>query len=97
MSDTDTAHNAAQIAYWNSEPGPRWVAMQERMDAMLAPLMHAALDHARPAVGEAVLDCGYGATLLALADRVGPAGRVMGVDISAPMLDRARERVRETI
>ena len=98
MSDTDTARNAAQIAYWNSEAGPRWVAMQERMDAMLAPLMTAALDRARPAVGETVLDvgCGCGATLLALADRVGPDGSILGVDISAPMLDRARERVRDS-
>jgi SAM-dependent methyltransferase len=96
MSDTDT-RNAAQIAYWNSEAGPRWVAMQERMDAMLAPLMHAALDRARPAVGETVLDvgCGCGATVLELAARVGPQGRVFGVDISAPMLQRARERVRD--
>jgi SAM-dependent methyltransferase len=72
--------------------------MQERMDAMLAPLMTAALDRARPAVGEIVLDvgCGCGATLLALADRVGPDGSVLGVDISAPMLDRARERVRDS-
>jgi hypothetical protein len=46
MSDTETARNAAQIAYWNSEAGPRWVAMQERMDMMLAPLMNAALDRA---------------------------------------------------
>jgi SAM-dependent methyltransferase len=95
MSDTDTTPNAAQITYWNSEAGPRWVVMQERMDAMLAPLMNAALDRARPAVGETVLDvgCGCGATLLELAGRVGPNGSVMGVDISAPMLDRARERV----
>lgn len=97
MSETNTTRNAAQIAYWNDEAGPRWVAMQERMDAILAPLMNAALERARPAVGEAVLDvgCGCGATLLELADRVGPNGSVMGVDISAPMLDRARERVRD--
>jgi SAM-dependent methyltransferase len=97
MSGTDTDPNTAQIAYWNSEAGPRWVAMQERMDAMLAPLMNAALDLARPAVGETVLDigCGCGATLLELANRVGPDGSVVGVDISAPMLDRARERVQD--
>jgi SAM-dependent methyltransferase len=67
------------------------------MDTMLAPLMTAAVDRARPAVCETVLDvgCGCGATLLALADRVGPDGSVMGVDISAPMLARARERVRD--
>ena len=48
MSGTDSDTNSAQIAYWNTEAGPRWVAMQERMDAMLAPLMNAALDRARP-------------------------------------------------
>jgi SAM-dependent methyltransferase len=87
--------NTAQIEYWNNEAGPRWVAVQERMDAMLAPIMHAALDRTRPEAGERVLDigCGCGATLLELADRVGPGGGVTGVDISAPMLDRARERV----
>jgi SAM-dependent methyltransferase len=95
MSDTGTGPNAAQIAYWNSEAGPRWVAVQERMDAMLAPLLNAALDCARPAAGESVLDigCGCGATLLELAGRVGPSGSVVGVDVSAPMLGRARERV----
>lgn len=98
MSDADSARNAAQIAYWNTEAGPRWVAMQERMDAMLAPLLNAALDRASPAVGETVLDlgCGCGATVLALAERVGPNGSVMGIDISAPMLDRARQRVRDS-
>jgi SAM-dependent methyltransferase len=97
MSESGTGPNAAQIDYWNTEAGPRWVANQERMDAMLAPLMNAALDRARPAAGERVLDigCGCGATLLALAARVGPQGSVLGVDISAPMLGRARERLRE--
>jgi SAM-dependent methyltransferase len=95
VSDTGTSSNAAQIAYWNSEAGPRWVAMQERMDAMLAALLLAALERARPGAGERVLDigCGCGATLLELAGRVGSGGSVMGVDVSAPMLGRARERV----
>jgi SAM-dependent methyltransferase len=89
--------NAAQRNYWNNEAGPRWVAMQERMDAMLEPLMQAGLDRASPAPGETVLDigCGCGATVLALARRVGPSGTVVGVDISAPMLGRARERVQQ--
>jgi SAM-dependent methyltransferase len=95
VSDAATGPNAAQIEYWNSEAGPRWVAVQERMDAQLAPFMHAMLDRAAPAAGEQVLDigCGCGATLLELAARVGPNGSVVGVDVSAPMLGRARERV----
>ena len=99
MSDKGGSPNTAQIEYWNSEAGPRWVANQERMDTLLAPLMHAALDRACPAAGEAVLDigCGCGATLLELAGRVGPSGSVSGVDISAPMLGRARERVRHNM
>jgi ubiquinone/menaquinone biosynthesis C-methylase UbiE len=41
-----------------------------------------------------VLDigCGCGTTSIELARRVAPGGRVLGVDISAPMLGRARKR-----
>jgi ubiquinone/menaquinone biosynthesis C-methylase UbiE len=44
--------------------------------------------------GERALDlgCGCGATTLELARRVGPGGSVLGVDLSEPMLARARER-----
>jgi SAM-dependent methyltransferase len=43
-----------------------------------------------------VLDvgCGCGATAIGLAARVGASGRVVGLDLSAPMLERARERAR---
>src|SRR5258705_5710546 len=87
--------NAEQIAYWN-ERGKQWVAVNDMLDAMIGPLGRHALDRARVAPGEAVLDvgCGCGDTTLELARRVGPSGRVLGVDISAPMLGRARERAR---
>ena len=39
------------------------------------------------------IGCGCGATVLALAEAVGPRGRVTGVDISAPMLAVAGERI----
>ena len=41
--------------------------------------------------GEHVLDvaCGTGAISLPLAQRIGPTGRLLGVDISQGMLDRA--------
>jgi SAM-dependent methyltransferase len=87
--------NAEQIAYWN-ERGKQWVAVNDMLDAMIGPLGRRALDRARVAAGESVLDvgCGCGDTTLELARRVGPSGRVFGVDISAPMLARARERAR---
>ncbi len=61
---------------------------------MLEPLGDAALAAARPLAGERAIDigCGCGATTIALAQRVGANGRVLGIDISEPMLERARER-----
>ena len=89
-----TGPNAEQIEYWNVQASPTWIAQNARLDAMLAPLGLAAMDRARPGAGERVLDvgCGVGQSSLQLAGRVGPRGSVLGVDISAPMLARARER-----
>lgn len=90
-----TDPNAEQIAYWNDEAGTRWTAIQRRTDALFADLTVAAMHSADPRPGESVLDvgCGCGATVLELAHRVGPDGRVVGVDVSKPMLQLARERV----
>lgn len=89
------AGNAAQIAFWNDRAGGNWTALQERLDAVFAPLTVAALAAAAPSSGERVLDigCGCGATLLELAAAVGPGGRVLGLDVSEPMAARARERI----
>jgi SAM-dependent methyltransferase len=91
-----TGPNAEQIEYWNEKAAPTWVGQNERLDAMLAPFGLAVMERARPAAGERVLDvgCGVGQTSLQLAARVGPTGSVLGVDISTPMLARARERAR---
>lgn len=87
--------NAEQVDYWNSAAGLRWAALQERIDAAFAPLTAAALDFAAPRQGAAVIDigCGAGATILGLAARVGPSGRVLGVDVSEPMLAVAARRI----
>lgn len=47
------------------------------------------------APGDVVLDlgCGAGVDLLVAAGRVGPSGRVIGVDMTAEMVDRARANV----
>lgn len=86
--------NEDQIAYWNGPTGQRWTEQQETMDASLLPMAEAALAAAQARDGEHVLDvgCGTGATSLMLAERVGAHGSVLGVDISRPMLARARER-----
>ncbi|MEX3815445.1 class I SAM-dependent methyltransferase [Paraburkholderia sp. BR13439] len=84
--------NAYQVADWNGQSGERWVANQARLDAMVAVFGQAAIEAAAPAAGERVLDvgCGAGASSLALAARVGAGGQVLGVDISAPLISRAR-------
>ena len=86
--------NAEQRSYWNEQAGPIWVAQQERLDEQIRPHGELALAALAAAPGERVLDlgCGCGETTLALAARVGPQGSVLGVDLSEPMLARARER-----
>lgn len=86
--------NADQIAYWNGPGGQRWLARQEQQDATLAPVTQALLARARPCAGEFALDvgCGCGETTIELARRVAPGGAVLGIDVSAPMLERARRR-----
>jgi len=85
--------NAEQVKYWN-EQGDKWVALQEVIDGQIGPLGERLMDRVGIGSGERVLDvgCGCGATTLQLARRVGSAGAVVGVDISAPMLARAEER-----
>src|SRR5262245_11604715 len=88
------AANADQAAYWSGDTGRRWVDRQEMLDAVLAPVLEIVLARAAPVADERVIDigCGCGASVIAFAERVGSSGKVTGVDISAPMLARARER-----
>jgi len=89
----DTHPNRDQANYWNDQGGPRWVANQRELDAELEPLGIAVADELGLVSGERVLDvgCGAGATSLMLAERVRP-GQVVGIDISDPLIARARQR-----
>ena len=83
--------NEAQIEYWNSWMGERWVQNQEDLDQLLAPLSEAAINATALQEGERVLDvgCGCGTTSLVMADRGAIA---TGIDVSRPMLEHARTR-----
>lgn len=89
-----SAANAAQVAYWNETAGRTWADFQDPIDRQIRPLGLAAMQRLAPAPGEQVVDvgCGCGDTSLELARRVGPEGGVLGLDISAPMLEVARSR-----
>lgn len=86
--------NSEQIADWNGAMGQQWARLQRDLDGMVMPFGDAALKAAAPRLNERVIDigCGCGDTSLTLASLVGPAGAVLGVDVSQPMLEVARAR-----
>lgn len=88
--------NAEQIKHWNEVAGPHWVALHDQINSQIRPLGEIAITRAGIKPGERVLDigCGGGETSIAIARIVGPTGSVLGVDVSGPMLEHAREAVR---
>ena len=93
--DAPTTHeqNADQVAYWNGPAGQRWADRQAAQDVLLKPVADLVVDRAGFKPGERVIDvgCGSGATTIAFARKVAPSGHVLGVDVSGPMLERARQ------
>jgi SAM-dependent methyltransferase len=83
--------NDEQVEYWNGRAGEKWAAMQADLDVMLGPVADLLIERAGDVTGLGVLDigCGTGVTSLALAAR---GAVVTGVDVSAPMLELAKER-----
>jgi len=90
--------NRDQVEYWNSASGEKWILFQETLDTVFQAVNDRLLVRADPKSGEKVLDvgCGTGATTRDFADKVGPGGRVVGIDISQILLDRAEERRADT-
>ncbi|WFU20221.1 methyltransferase domain-containing protein [Bradyrhizobium sp. CB3481] len=95
--DTPASHdqNADQVAYWNGPAGQRWADRQVAQDVLLRPVADLLINRAGFEPGERVIDvgCGSGATAIAFARAVEPTGYVLGIDVSGPMLERARQAV----
>lgn len=87
--------NRAQRDYWETDGPRQYQQFGDTNEALIAPFGQAMLDAAQPRPGERVLDvgCGSGTSTLEAAERVAPSGRVVGVDISAAMLQPARQRI----
>ena len=80
--------NRAQRDYWETDGPLQYQQFGDTNEALLGPAGEAMLDAAQLRPGERVLDvgCGFGTSTLEAAERVAPSGRVVGVDISAAML-----------
>jgi SAM-dependent methyltransferase len=87
--------NRAQRDYWETDGPRQYQLFGATNEALFGPAGEAMLDAAQLRPGERVLDvgCGFGTSTLQAAERVAPSGRVVGVDISAAMLQPARQRI----
>ncbi|MFG3510677.1 class I SAM-dependent methyltransferase [Streptomyces sp. NPDC047821] len=91
--------NTAQAEAWNGYEGTQWARSQERWDAINDGFNQPLLDAAAITGTDTVLDigCGAGRTTRLAARRAG-LGRALGLDLSGPMLGKARESaVREGV
>ncbi|GAA4704686.1 class I SAM-dependent methyltransferase [Pseudonocardia yuanmonensis] len=88
------ASNAEQRAQWGGDLGLLWAARAAQFEASAAGYDAPLLAAADLAPGLHVLDvgCGTGSVTRKVAGAVAPGGTATGVDISAPMLQVARER-----
>lgn len=87
-----------QTTLWNGVAGQAWVDAQAVLDEMFRPAEALLVNTARAASARRVLDvgCGTGGTTLALAGALGAQTQCLGADLSAPMIEAARQRaVRE--
>lgn len=85
-------NHEAQRVYWDGAGGDKWIRRSADIDINVAPAQTAAIDLAGVGESMRVLDigCGCGASTMAIAERVGSDGRVLGVDLSHAMIDEAR-------
>jgi SAM-dependent methyltransferase len=88
--------NVEQSEAWNGNEGLGWAQYQDQHDRALRRFNAALASAAEIGDTEAVLDvgCGCGQSTRDAA-RAASGGRAVGIDLSAPMLGRARARARE--
>lgn len=88
----DTA-NPEQTAAWNGHEGEHWAAHADRFESIGSTIWQRLLDRDLVGRNDHVLDigCGTGGSTRDLARRAAD-GRVLGLDLSAPMLAAARAR-----
>jgi SAM-dependent methyltransferase len=93
MND-DPTPDSEQAKLWNGPSGQAWIDLQAVFDRALQPFEDLLVDVVAAQRAQRVRDigCGTGATTLAVARRLSPLGRCVGIDISQPMIAVARAR-----
>ena len=96
MNDTAQVR-ADQRAMWNGPGADAWIGSRDILDAMFHPFEPILVDAVRDDGARSVLDigCGTGSTTLSIAEALGSAGSVLGLDISEPMVAVAETRAAE--
>jgi len=86
--------NEAETRRWNDD---RWAAAWSRRERLTEAVSPYLLETVAARPGRRVCDigCGGGALTIELARAVRPGGRAVGMDVSAPLLQLARERAAE--
>lgn len=88
---------SAEAASWNAGRGSVWADLQIMLDRLFLPFERILTETVEVGRTLDVLDigCGAGATTLALANRLAPSGRCIGLDVSVRLIEVARRRAAE--
>ncbi|WP_368508885.1 class I SAM-dependent methyltransferase [Bradyrhizobium lupini] len=83
-----------QMRLWNGPAGRAWVETQDILDEMFKQFERPLCEAVPAGSNRRVLDvgCGTGGLTVAVARKLGQGGRVVGIDISAPMIGAALAR-----
>jgi SAM-dependent methyltransferase len=84
--------NEAELRRWNDPGRVAWWTEREKLTEAVSPVLMRVIG---AGAGQRVCDvgCGGGSLTIELAGAVAPTGEVVGLDISAPLLELARSRV----
>lgn len=83
-----------QKQLWNGPAADAWLTMQTTLDELFEPFEAVLVDAVKQQGARRVLDigCGTGATTVAIGRAIAERGHATGADLSAPMIDFARQR-----
>ena len=93
----DVAGDVEFVDFWNTVLVPKFIKFKHVLVDGLTHHSEAIFPKLKVKEGDSVLDvgCGFGDTAIKLADRVGPTGRVLGVDCCDAFMDYGRKEAAE--